>query len=373
MLAASGSTPSQSVKRRHDRSTDEFSVMRLENRREKSGRLVVDALSIGTQHNLDLLHAQQRTRGSAKSVRHFFASTELDHADPSCHKSLDNTTIQNITNYCRQEKPFAKGGMRIQFEQFSKGPFKRKGGGWYCAQQRFALALEKLGVLYRKQQEFEALPDFLLIQDDDTYYNMVLIETFLLNIDPSIPLAEAPCLFRYAQSRMFSYPWGGFGFILSRGAIENLVRPIYCNSTQSDDFEQNVCSRLKDDMIGEQRFFQDGMSISDLMGAQVRNNLFIRFSKENWAYCLHGDWALGYFVNFYYIANHIKEGFKDVAEVRIEDSLGGIMKKTDKGNCKYRSVEECTKEAHVCHRQNAESMENRTIEVATASPGVYRT
>jgi hypothetical protein len=248
--------------------------------------LVLDALSIGSKYNRPLLKAQQRTWASHQAVRHYFAATELDDADPMCHRTLNRSTIENIVNLCEKEQPYAKGGMKIQYQLFVKGGFMNKGAGWMCAQQRFAIAWEKLGRLYRHQLEVDkyALPDFLLFQDDDTYYNIPRIQEFLKGKDPNVPLAEAPCLIRHSESHNFSFPWGGFGFILSKGAIDNLIRPIYCNNAEKDDFEEKVCDRLEDDIIGERRFFRDGMSVSDLMGAQLRNNLFTNFSKTDWAY-----------------------------------------------------------------------------------------
>lgn len=164
----------------------------------------------------------------------------------------------------------------------------------------------------------------------------------------------------------------GYGFILSRGAIENLIRPIHCNRrSESDEFEHNVCSRLEDDILGERQHFRNGMSVSDLMGAHVRGNLFTRFSRENWAYCLHGDWALGYFVNYYYISSRTKDaGFENLPEVRIEGTLGGTFKE-DKGNCMYNGVDLCTEASHACHRQTAKSMANRTREVAAKDPRAF--
>lgn len=129
--------------------------------------------------------------------------------------------------------------------------------------------------------------------------------------------------------------------------------------------------RLDDDILGERQFFRNTMSVSDLMGAHVRNNLFTQYSQRNWAYCLHGDWALGYFVNYYYIASHTKdEGFETVPQVRIEGTLGGTFKE-DRGNCVHGSVETCTEAAHVCHRQTVKSMVNRTREVAAQAPGAF--
>lgn len=56
---------------------------------------------------------------------------------------------------------------------------------------------------------------------------------------------------------------------MSRRAIENLVRPFHCDARSDDEFEQNVCLRLKDDLLGERQHFQNGMSVSDFMGAHV--------------------------------------------------------------------------------------------------------
>jgi hypothetical protein len=249
--------------------------------------LVLDALSIGSQYNQHLLKAQQNTWASHQAIRHYFAATELDDADPMCHKTLNRSTIENIVHLCKKEQPYAKGGMKIQYQQFTKGGFMNKGAGWMCAQQRFAIAWEKIGRLYRNQRrevDTFALPDFLLVQDDDTYYNVPRIQEFLQDKDPNVPLAEAPCLIRHSLTRNFTFPWGGFGFILSKGAIANLIRPIYCKKAAKDDFEEKVCARLEDDNIGERRHFQEGMSVSDLMGAHVRHNLFTQFSRTDWAY-----------------------------------------------------------------------------------------
>jgi len=367
--------------RRHDK-TSTFSIMRTrgrlydeENNGTQTSRITIDALSIGTQFKMGLIEAQSRTWASHRALRHFFAATELDDADTSCYKTLNKTTIKDIIRLCTKEKPYAKRGMRVQYEQFANG-FQGKGPGWFCAQQRVAAALETLGRFYRRELavDFKALPDFLLLQDDDTYYNMVRMEDFLKDLgDPSIPVAQAPCLIRLIDSNNFSFPWGGFGFILSRGAIENLIRPIYCNSADfSYEFERNVCSRLKDDILGESQYFQEGMSVSDLMGAHVKNNLFTQFLRTNWSYCLHSDWSVGYYVNFYYLASHIKDPkFARVAEQRIESTLGGDFDK-DRGNCEFGDVNSCNETAHVCHGQTAKSMTARTQEIAAKSQGEFR-
>ena len=300
---------------RHD-SSSKFTIMRScikrrrhQNTQNRASSWIRSPLAHTTIS--DCWKRKSRTWASHKSIRHYFAATEMDDADPSCYKTLNKTTIDKIVNLCTKEQPYAKGGMRIQYKKFSKGS-----PGWICAQQRFAIALETLGKFYRRELLVDGfqLPDFLLMQDDDTYYNMVRIEDFLRDKEPSIPLAEAPCLIRHTLLQNFSFPWGGkflislritcvidelivrppssgYGFILSRGAVWNLIRPVYCNDTSLDDFERNVCARLDADLLGERQYFTNGMSVSDLMGAQVRNNLFTKFSRENWAYCKRTDFG----------------------------------------------------------------------------------
>lgn len=102
------------------------------------------------------------------------------------------------------------------------------------------------------------------------------------------------CWIAHSHTALTSYRnTVGYGFILSRGAVQNLIRPVDCSSSKKDEFEQNVCNRLQDDLSGEARYFRNGMSVSDLMGAQVRNNLFTNYTNDgNWAYCKYWEWLL---------------------------------------------------------------------------------
>lgn len=212
------------AKRRHD-PFSKFSIMwkygKLYNEQQpqeppqhSASGLVFDTLSIGTQKNLGLLEAQSRTWGSHKGIRHYFAATEVDDADPNCYLTLNKTTIDNIVNTCVNDQPLAKEGFKIQYTKFSTGSANAgiPPAGWICAQQRFAVALEKLGTFYKRELagvENFTLPDYLMMQDDDTYYNMIRIEEFLRDKDPDVPLAEAPCLIRHTKLQNFSFPWGG--------------------------------------------------------------------------------------------------------------------------------------------------------------------
>lgn len=188
---------------------DTFSIMKQGGyTNNTASNLTIDALSIGTRFNLKLLHAQSNTWARHHSIRHYFAATEKDDADPSCFSTLNKTTIERIVETCNTKQPLAKPPIKYQFRKsFSAQEFMHRGAGWMCAQQRFGIAVETLSRYYRNSKE--ALPDFLLIQDDDTYYNMVRIEEFLQDKDPSIPLAEAPCLIRHTKLVNLSFPWGG--------------------------------------------------------------------------------------------------------------------------------------------------------------------
>lgn len=245
--AALSSVPEQvdsPLPQRYQHYADKFSIMRQGGHRTEGNvpeGLILDALSVGTQYKLELLEAQSKTWASHKSIRHYFAATELDDADTSCYKTLNRTTIEKIVDVCVNEQPLAKGGWKIQYKKsFSKGSFFQRGAGWMCAQQRFAIAVEILGRLYRKQLQVDndwMLPDFLLMQDDDTYYNMIRMHDFLQDKDPSIPLAEAPCLIRHRQMPNVSFPWGGKRLLtyvfLSYSNKLNLLFSRHCQVTAS--------------------------------------------------------------------------------------------------------------------------------------------
>lgn len=179
-----------------------------------SSSLLLDTLSIGTQQNLALLQAQIKTWASHKSIRYYFAATELDDADPTCYKTLSASTIDDILTTCKKNLPIRKDDNETP-ATLGEGTTYHMAGtrippGWICAQQRFAIALEKLGSFYKQQLKLNhSLPDFVLMQDDDSYYNMVHIEEFLHTLDPDVPLAEAPCLIQNSEKRKWSFPWGG--------------------------------------------------------------------------------------------------------------------------------------------------------------------
>ncbi|KAI2502835.1 hypothetical protein MHU86_11659 [Fragilaria crotonensis] len=145
---------------------------------------------------------------------------------------------------------------------------------WMCALTRFA-HVGKVGRFYRQELAQQGstftLPDFLLVQDDDTYYNMIKMYPYLEQKDPLRATADAGCLVRMPIAEIaFDYPYGGFGLILSKASLEKWIRPVDCDHPRKDDvWETKVCMQLKENLIGEGFAWKNGMSITDLMAAHA--------------------------------------------------------------------------------------------------------
>lgn len=297
---------------------------------------------------------------------------------------------------------------------------KANPGGWMCAQRRFPAALSKLLRLYREAAAVvvaeaeedrvvsaEIFPDYLIFVDDDTAVNIEYISKALClqpkerdeeqrqhkkvstqqkndNVKqllepqlPHVPTVYAGCLVRMppVQTIKFSFPYGGFGTFFSRGALERFATPLQCNFEEyskdsmirrSDpwllsSFAKEVCRQLLPSAkvhVGERTLFTRGMSVSDLMGAYIA-------SKQH-SSCLHSDWAVGYFVNFYNISRHTPIGDGDwyhefdtqTPHGRIFDLDGSLIYKKVLNYCRNNGAEECRKHPTraICHQLNPKDM-----------------
>ena len=101
----------------------------------------------------------------------------------------------------------------------------------------------------------------------------------------------------------FSFPWGGFGTFFNSHAIRRLFRPIQCNASSPEDvvrhrksFEMRVCERVAQNLLGEASLFRSGMSVGDL-----------GIALAHLSSCLHGDWLVGYLVNFYFLSSKVQD------------------------------------------------------------------
>ena len=179
-----------------------------------------DILSIGSLAQPELLEAQRRTFGSHVSVRYFVNATEQDDADRNCHSHDPFETVKWCKSraYSNQRQKFrrrlSEGYARVPWLAKKKNPV-----GMMCAQQRPSLAFHNL-VRTKYQNNTTSLPDYLLVGDDDTYFNVELIGRYLEKEDPDVPKALAGCMVRDFLAQ-YTFPIGGFGLILSRGKPTN--------------------------------------------------------------------------------------------------------------------------------------------------------
>jgi hypothetical protein len=240
--------------------------------------VVVDILSIGSQRRWKYLEAQRQTLGAHPNVRHFFNATELDDVDPRCDTTLTMDDLNRIRSFCRSQNS-STSMLLSKWKRFFAPPsiLKNKTNpvGWLCAQTRPAVGLHR--VLTHYQTTGEAFPDYLILQDDDTYWNLDRLVGLLLGNGSEDPQAWAGCLFRLPRLWL---PHGGFGLVLNRALLEKLTNPI-----SRDDYDHT-----RDD-LGEQQWKQPNTTMMDWIYSYATAQHFTDYNK-NWTkgFCVHSDW-----------------------------------------------------------------------------------
>jgi hypothetical protein len=323
--------------------------------------MTVDSLTIGSQYNLDAMIGQVKSWATHPSVRFFWGATELDDADPECHEKFTIRQLRHFVDVCKWNK-YHDGPLRPIRQWFPRREWFATGGkgvGWMCAQQRFAHAVGKVGRYYRNGNF--SLPDFLFIQDDDTWIGMNQMLSFLRTRNQSIPFVSAGCMVLWPLHIVnFSFPYGGFGLVLNQLAISRLIRPLYCETTNASSsiWEIQNCQRIRQNLVGEQMAFQDGMSVSDIMDKHASMLPYRKFRRWNNdpGYCMLGDWILGYYINYYDIGS---AGFDKGTDhfSRIDGSLGKIYD-GEEGSCMNTGYDNCriSSTKYICHRLKPQEM-----------------
>jgi hypothetical protein len=253
----------------------------------------VDVLSFGSLTRPDYQRTQHRTWASHASVRHFFGVTEEHDIDREC-TNLANEDIYAISDFCK------KSSVRFQnpLKKYQSTVFARKQWleqkahpvGWMCCTPRPVLGMAGV-VSFYKEKNYEELPSYLLLVDDDTYYNMETFQQHFADRSPDEPEGWAGCLIQHAVSlNNFTFPHGGFGLSLSKAALHNLIEPIHCdNSTQStSEFVSAACRRLKEPLYNEAQLFQPGMSLLDIMVEYVTFQPYSMYKNWTTGFCQHG-------------------------------------------------------------------------------------
>mmetsp|Transcript_29810 Transcript_29810/g.72236 ORF Transcript_29810/g.72236 Transcript_29810/m.72236 type:complete len:535 (+) Transcript_29810:205-1809(+) len=273
---------------------------------------VVDMISIGSNTRPDYMVAQEETFGSHPSVRNFYAITEHNDTEADCNQLVNKNKLMYITRMkCR---PKARRDVGInqthhpvlftvshEFFGFNRLIKEKKNPvGWLCAQKRPMDGLYK--VLSKYSYDSPKLPDYVLMMDDDTWFNMdLLLPVLKSKVAPnSLPAVVAGCLISLHYPNIgdtkMQYPWGGFGTIINRATIVNMLRPIQCNSRDKD-----LCDWIAQDRLMEYQIFQQDQTMS-LLELMYRYTFYQPYADvENWkevGYCFHSDMVLSYFLMY---------------------------------------------------------------------------
>ena len=386
-------------------------------------RCTIDILSIGSRTLPRLQKAQNTTWASHPSRRFFIAANELDDPDPNCSVNVTADYAYAMSRKCKKprgrefwkQKNATNWLTDMWMNYFAREEWlkdKSNPGGWMCAQRRFTAALSKLLRLYREAafaaaasgvDPSDIFPDYLILGDDDTAVNLTYISEKLcrqpkererLEQDverepkrsndgkqlllepqaPNVPTVYAGCMVRPSPVQLvkFSFPFGGFGTFFSRGALERFATPLDCNSNYSTEdsrhsgkwsmssFIKGACHHLSPSTevhAGEHTLFTPGMSVSDLMGA---------FTASDDHFCVHSDWAVGYFVNFYNISRHTPIGDGNwhhefdaqTPHGRMFALDSSLLYKRIDNYCNNGGADACRKHptSAVCHRLSPENM-----------------
>jgi len=316
--------------------------------------------------------------GSHPSIRYWISATE-DDDDDDC-SLLNRTHVQAIAEFCKIDKQDAWNEPGEVLTRRRKGyadwhhflKLKEHPAGWLCAQKR------ALRVLYEWHATATDLPDYLILIDDDTYMDIAQVTEYLETVyQRNDPVVMAGCLIRFTDPDGLTLPWGGWGTILSKATLERLQTPLSCQAPATL-FAQESCAQLERNGFYEKQYFQDSMSLLDLMHAYSTQQSFVNHAQWNDTsnFCMHSDWLWGYFFNYYPvamptgrpdaavsgIASYRRSEFfarKQAAPVQTRMAL--------EGQCRYGQSDKdsCTPEATICHYVSEDEMKriavNRSI------------
>ena len=275
----------------------------------------IDIMSVGSLTQQDIQKTQLETFGSHKAIRNFYAANEMDDTDVDCHLTLNLSHVVRISRYCRtRRRRRILANIAKHFFTSRELLQKKNAAGWMCAQKRpfdgFYNMIQKYN--YRS---VENLPDYLLVIDDDTWVNVdQMIQYIPQEYPANIAHVVAGCMMITNAAVMnFTVPYGGYGILFSRQALSHLIQPLHCGEFTRNasiaklpveaDFETRACWRLGRNGIGERRFYEDGMSLAELMHIYAVDNPYSNI--KNWTregFCMHSDWLWAYMTNYYHLA-----------------------------------------------------------------------
>jgi len=94
-------------------------------------------------------------------------------------------------------------------------------------------------------------------------------------------------------------------------------------------------------------------------------------SKWKTGFCMHSDWVIGYFVNYYNVSKHVVHPYyKDVPHARIESYKESEIYRKPSGFCKNDRV--CKSGTELCHRVTPEFLREETERLRLKAPDKFR-
>ena len=340
----------------------------------------VDILSVASidTKRMELLNAQKRILTSHSSVRNFFNVTEVDDYDPTCYKDLTLEQVEAVSNFCRKRPPGLSYEMRFMRAQYARKQFinkKKNPAGWLCAIPRPYSGLRKAYLHYKENRQ--ELPDYFIVMDDDTYYNIETFEQIHNKLNSTEQTVVAGCLVRWPiQQINFTFPWGGYGTVFSKNALKYLFHSIrHCppkGEESSDDHPnaEGICNQLSKNIVGELKYYENGNSLLDIIYKYVSMDRYRDVAKWDWrnhgGFCMHSDWVMGYFVNYYNVSRHVEmKKFENVPHARIESFEGSDVYARPSGYCKNEGS--CKNGTMICHKGSVEWMEKEVMKWKAAT------
>jgi len=335
----------------------------------------VDILSVASINRTDLLKVQETIFKSHPIVRNFFNATEIDDYDPTCYKDITFDHVYKVSSFCRRRRNVPRlsrqfSVMRNMYARHQWLSTKPNPTGWLCAIQRPYSGLKKVYQHYQVMKQ--SYPDYFIIFDDDSYYNMDTFYKQHSNINSTRLSVTAGCLVRQPIHLInFTFPFGGFGAVFSKGSMEYLFTPIICplmiigNGTipmlVPHTNSEAICHQLSQDLFFELQYFQQGDSLFDLIYKYV--NVERYRDVDSWnvngggGFCMHSDWVMGYFINYYNVSEHVVDPYyKHTAEARIESYQGSEIYAHPSGMCK--NERNCPIGSDICHKPSIDWMLN---------------
>jgi hypothetical protein len=358
----------------------------------QSHRLQFDVISIGSNNRPEYLEAQQRTWASDALVRSFYTATEEDDPEQTCAERLTLHDVQGINEKCReihrrvkqssseQDPPSnvsSSAYMESMVRRFAPIPWMIKKDnpvGWLCAQKRFGMGLVKAlrhySIAEQKKSHLpivqqQELPSFLLMVDDDTYFNMKLLAEYLETeqMSPQEPYVAAGCRITSNWGDTKIYPYGGFGVVFSQESLARLQVPIHCDGIHQEkrvannsttlletSYGEQVCATIRKNLIGERPLFRDGMSLIDLMEAFTLAEPFQEYQDWKTGFCMHSDHFLGYFIEHYHLSQ--VDGLQTIQKAEL---VTGSAARTI-GSCRNNGNKCDATSSLVCHYQSPQDM-----------------